>query len=203
MSTPNLRMQLSTFCNSDFGLIWLSLNEFPIRQAHWKPQSNHLTLDHHLSIVDITKGEESLAAEQDALDTHDDEAAQLGLHLRKLCSSPSKADAQKVPCTVTVSEIPGHGGHGGHGIIEWPVPGLSVTLGLSTISRDIPDNNGTPQLDHSCPGMSLTILGLSPARPLTILGLSPARPLTHVHHRQYWDCPPCPGISQTIKVWTF
>jgi len=55
---------------------------------------------HHLAIVDYTDGEDLLAAEQDVLDSHDDEVAQLGLHLRQLIStssSPSKAGPRKVP----------------------------------------------------------------------------------------------------------
>ena len=53
---------------------------------------------HHLSIVDLTE-EDSLDAEQVTLDRHDDEAADLGLCLRRLVSSssPSGADPRKIP----------------------------------------------------------------------------------------------------------
>jgi len=118
MSTPDLRTQLSTL-RKRRGVVKGSITRLRTRLAELEraPDSpgtleaakqsldklealDREFKDHHLSIVDITEGEESLAAEQDALDTHDDEAAQLGLRLRKLislCSSPSKADARKVP----------------------------------------------------------------------------------------------------------
>ena len=53
---------------------------------------------HHLAIVDLVE-EDSLEAEQEALDRHDDEVAQLGVNIRKLivlCTSSSD-DSRKVP----------------------------------------------------------------------------------------------------------
>ena len=54
----------------------------------------------HLSIVDLTESEDSLYAEQDTLDTHDDEVALLGLRVRQIittCAPSNEVDPRKVP----------------------------------------------------------------------------------------------------------
>ncbi len=42
---------------------------------------------HHLSIIDLTYGEEALVEEQEALDNHDDQVSELNVRIQRLVSS--------------------------------------------------------------------------------------------------------------------
>ncbi len=48
---------------------------------------DHEFKSHHLSIVDLTDGEESLAEEQEALDSHDDQVGELNVRVQRLVAS--------------------------------------------------------------------------------------------------------------------
>ena len=52
---------------------------------------------HHYSIIDLLEDEDALEREQEILDGHEDEVAQLIIHLDKVVAICSSADSELLP----------------------------------------------------------------------------------------------------------